>query len=151
MLASACDLIIAAEDAKFCDRTVRWAGSHVQYASLAWDIGFRKAKQYLFTGDWITAREAESLGLVNEVVSANQLQSKTMDLAQRIAMQDAYALRIAKFSMNQMQDEAGFRTGVVGAFQSYALTRMYRLENGEDTFSGSERAKERDKAFGDNH
>ena len=151
MLASACDLIIAAEDAKFCDRTVRWAGSHVQYASLAWDIGFRKAKQYLFTGDWITAREAESLGLVNEVVSANQLQSKTMGLAQRIAMQDAYALRIAKFSMNQMQDEAGFRTGVVGAFQSYALTRMYRLENGEDTFSGSDRAKERDKAFGDNH
>jgi hypothetical protein len=55
MLASACDLIIAAADAKFCDRTVRWAGAHVQYASLAWDIGFRKAKEYLFTGDWLTA------------------------------------------------------------------------------------------------
>lgn len=35
MLASACDLIIAADVAKFCDRTVRWAGAHVQYASLA--------------------------------------------------------------------------------------------------------------------
>lgn len=150
MLASACDLIIASDDAKFCDRTVRWAGAHVQYASLAWDIGFRKAKQYLFTGDWITAQEAERLGLVNEIVPRDQLEDETMELAQRIARQDAYALRIAKFSMNQMQDEAGFRTGVTGAFQSYALTRMYRLEKGEDTFAGSKRAKERDEAFGDN-
>ena len=92
----------------------------------------------------------ERLGLVNEVVPRERLEAETMKLAQRIALQDAYALRIAKFSMNQMQDEAGFRTGVTGAFQSYALTRMYRLEKGEDTFAGPKRAKERDAAFGDN-
>ncbi len=44
----------------------------------------------------------------------------------------------------------GFRTGVTGAFQSYALTRMYRLDKGEDTVSGAERARQRDAAFGDN-
>src|SRR5215813_11367205 len=68
MLASACDLIIASEDGKFCDRTVRWAGAHVQYASMDWDIGFRNAKDYLFTGDLLTAKEAVRLGLVNCVV-----------------------------------------------------------------------------------
>ena len=43
ILATACDLIVASDDAQFCDRTVRWGGAHVQYASLAWEIGFRKA------------------------------------------------------------------------------------------------------------
>lgn len=150
MLASSCDLIIASDDAKFCDRTVRWAGSHVQYASLAWDIGVRKAKEYLFTGDWITAEDALQLGLVNRVVPREQLADATMALAQRIAMQDPFALRLAKFSLNQMQDEMGFRTGVTGAFQSYALTRMYRLQQGENTTEGAKRARERDAAFGDN-
>ena len=150
MLASACDLIIASDDAKFCDRTVRWAGSHVQYASLAWDIGVRKAKEYLFTGDWITAEDALHLGLVNRVVPRDQLTDATMALAQRIAMQDPFALRLAKFSLNQMQDEMGFRTGVTGAFQSYALTRMYRMQQGENTLEGAKRARERDAVFGDN-
>lgn len=66
-------------------------------------------------------------------------------------MQDAFALRTAKFSMNQMQDEMGFRTAVTGAFQTYALTRVYRLEQGEDTMAGAQRAKTRDKAFGDHN
>ena len=41
-----------------------------------------------------------------------------MALAQRIAMQDPFALRMAKFSLNQMQDEMGYRSGVTGAFQT---------------------------------
>ena len=151
MLASACDLIIAADDAKFCDRTVRWGGAHVQYASLAWDIGVRKAKEYLFTGDWIDAEAACRLGLVNRVVRRDDLEQETMALAQRIAMQDSFALRMAKFSLNQMQDEMGYRSGVTGAFQTYAVTRAYRLEDGEQTLAGADRARQRDAAFGDNH
>lgn len=151
MVASACDLIMASDDAKFCDRTVRWNGSHVQYASLAWDIGIRKAKEYLFTGDWITAAEALQLGLVNRIVPREQLAEATMELAQRIAMQDPFALRMAKFSLNHMQDAMGFRTAMTGAFQTYALTRMYRLEQNQDTLEGAERARRRDQAFGDNH
>ena len=49
MLASCCDLIIAADDAQFADRMVRWGGAHVQYFSMPWDLGPRKAKEYLFT------------------------------------------------------------------------------------------------------
>ena len=49
ILATACDLIVASDDARFSDRTVRWGGPHVQYASLPWEIGFRRAKEYLFT------------------------------------------------------------------------------------------------------
>ena len=73
-----------------------------------------------------------------------------MQLAQRIALQDAFALRLAKFSLNQMQDEMGFRTGVTGAFQTYSLSRTYRLDQGNNTMDGAARARRRDAAFGDN-
>jgi enoyl-CoA hydratase len=150
ILATACDLIVAADDAKFCDRTVRWHGAHVQYASLPWEIGFRKAKEYLFTGDWIAAAEALRLGLVNRVVPRAQLAEETMALAERIALQDPFALRLAKFSLNQMQDEMGFRAAITGAFQSYALSVAHRRELGQDMLGGAERARQRDAAFGDN-
>jgi enoyl-CoA hydratase len=151
ILATACDLIVASEDARFCDRTVRWGGAHVQYASLAWEIGFRKAKEYLFTGDWITAQQALELGLVNRVVPREQLADETMALAQRIAMQDPFALRLAKFSVNQMQDEMGFRTAITGAFQTYSVATAHRMAMGQDALGGADRARRRDEAFGDNH
>ena len=44
----------------------------------------------------------------------------------------------------------GFRTGVTGAFQTYSLSRMYRLEQGDNTMDGAARARRRDAAFGDN-
>jgi enoyl-CoA hydratase len=149
ILATACDLIVASDDAKFCDRTVRWGGAHVQYASLPWEIGFRKAKEYLFTGDWLSAVEAERLGLVNRVVPRASLVEETLALAKRIALQDPFALRLCKFSVNQMQDEMGFRSAITGAYASYSLSMAHRVEQGQDFFSGSERAKRRDEAFGD--
>ena len=153
ILATACDLIVAADDARFSDRTVRWGGPHVQFASLPWEIGFRKAKEYLFTGDWIDAREAERLGLVNRVVPADKLREETMALAQRIALQDPFALRMSKFSVNRMQDEMGFRSGVLGAFQTHSLSVAYRREladaAGEERDAGIARAKARDARFGD--
>ena len=55
MIASACDIIIASEDAQFADRAVKWGGAHVQYFSMPWDFGPRKTKEYLFTGEFISA------------------------------------------------------------------------------------------------
>ena len=153
ILATACDLIVASESAMFSDRTVRWGGPHVQFASLPWEIGFRKAKEYLFTGDWIDAHAAERLGLVNRVVAADQLERETMALAQRIALQDPFAVRISKYSVNQMQDEMGFRSGVMSAFQTHALSVAHRRElaekDGDDRPAGIERARARDARFGD--
>ena len=154
ILATACDLIVASEDARFSDRTVRWGGPHVQFASLPWEIGPRKAKEYLFTGDWIDAREAERLGLVNRAVPADMLEQETMALAQRIALQDPFALRISKFSVNQTQDEMGYRAAVLSAFQTHALSVAYRRErdanaDAADAKAGIARAKARDARFGD--
>jgi enoyl-CoA hydratase len=130
MIASACDLIIASDDALFADRMVKWGGSHVQYFSMPWDLGPRKAKEYLFTGAFISATEAERLGLVNRVVPRERLEAETMELAQEISKRDAFALKFAKASVNEMQNAQGWREAMEGAFKNYMLTIPNRIELG---------------------
>jgi enoyl-CoA hydratase len=154
MLASCCDLIIAAEDALFADRAVRWGGSHVQYFTMPWDLGPRKAKEYLFTGDYVDAHTALELGLVNRVVKREALAEATLELAQRIALQDAYALKLAKASVNETMDIQGHRRAAEAAFKNYMLTIPHRQALG--TYGAAARAKgvkdriaTRDQKFGD--
>jgi enoyl-CoA hydratase len=154
MLASCCDLIIAAEDTLFADRAVRWGGSHVQYFTMPWDLGPRKAKEYLFTGDYIDASTALELGLVNRVVKREALAEATLELAQRIGLQDPYALRLAKASVNETMDIQGHRRAAESAFKNYMLTIPHRQALG--TYGAEARAKgvkdriaTRDQKFGD--
>ena len=154
MLASCCDLIIAAEDALFADRAVRWGGSHVQYFTMPWDLGPRKAKEYLFTGDYIDAPTALELGLVNRVVKREGLAEATLELAQLIALQDPYALKLAKASVNETMDIQGHRRAAEAAFKNYMLTIPHRQALG--TYGAEARAKggkdriaTRDQKFGD--
>jgi enoyl-CoA hydratase len=139
MLASACDLIVAADDALFADRSTRWGGAHVQYFSMPWDLGPRKAKEHLFTGDYVTAEQAQALGLVNRVVPRADLEKETLALAQRIAEQDPYALKMAKASVNEMMDAQGQRESLVGAFKNYMLTIPHREVLG--TYGGKSRTE----------
>ncbi|HYI03984.1 MAG TPA: enoyl-CoA hydratase [Reyranella sp.] len=130
MIASACDLIIASDDAQFADRAVKWGGSHVQYFSMPWDFGPRKTKEYLFTGRFISAAEAERAGLVNRVVPREKLEEETMALAQDIAERDPYAMKLAKASVNETLDAQGFRQAMENAFKNYMLTIPHRMEMG---------------------
>ena len=146
MIASACDIIIASEDAQFADRAVKWGGSHVQYFSMPWDFGPRKTKEYLFTGEFISAAEAEKAGLVNRVVPREKLESETMALAQKIAERDPYALKLAKASVNETQDAQGWRQAMEGAFKNYMLTIPHRIEMG--TYGPKAREKSPKDRFG---
>jgi len=154
MLASCCDLIVAAEDALFADRAVRWGGAHVQYFTMPWDLGPRKAKEYLFTGDYIDAETALQLGLVNRAAKREALPEATLELAQRIGLQDPYALKLAKASVNETMDIQGHRRAVEAAFKNYMLTIPHRQALG--TYGAEARAKgvkdriaTRDQKFGD--
>jgi len=154
MLASCCDLIIASEDALFADRAVRWGGAHVQYFTMPWDLGPRKAKEHLFTGDYIDAPAALELGLVNRVVARDALAEATLELAHRIALQDPFALKLAKASVNETMDLQGHRRAVEASFKNYMLTIPRRQALG--TYGAEARAKgvkqriaTRDQRFGD--
>ena len=146
MIASACDLVIASEDAQFADRAVGWGGGHVQYFSMPWDLGPRKAKEYLFTGEFFSAAEAEKLGLVNRVVPREKLEAETMALAQKIAERDPFALKLAKASVNETQDAQGWREAMEGSFKNYMLTIPHRIEMG--TYGAAARERNPKDRFG---
>jgi enoyl-CoA hydratase len=86
-LALACDLIIAAEEAQFADTHARvgvMPGGGMS-ARLPRAVGIRKAKELSLTGNYLTAREAERMGLVNRVVAREALLSTARELATQIA------------------------------------------------------------------
>lgn len=117
IIASAMDLIVASDDARFLP-------AHLQYFTAPWDFGARKAKEILWQARFIDAPEAMELGLVNQVVPRENLESATMELADRIAKTDPLTARMIKFSVNQAQDAMGFRTSVQAAHSNYMLLQV---------------------------
>ncbi|MCK0092066.1 enoyl-CoA hydratase [Rhodococcus sp. F64268] len=111
-----CDLIIAAEDAKFSDPVVMMGIGGVEYHGHTWELGPRKAKEILFTGRPVTAEEAEKTGMVNKVVPRDQLDTETRALAEQIAKMPPFGLRQAKRAVNQTLDVQGFYAAIQSVF-----------------------------------
>ena len=116
MLLWVADIIIAADDATFSDPVVAFGVNGVEYFGHPWELGARKAKELLFTGDSITAQEAMTLGMVNKVVEAANLDAATMEMAQTIAQRPGFALKLAKESVNQALEAQGQYTAMKAAF-----------------------------------
>src|SRR5206468_4992049 len=81
MLASMCDLIIAADDARFSNPVLRMSGVGVELLIEPWELGPRKAKEFLFCASTFSAEEAERYGLVNRVVPRADLAGAARDMA----------------------------------------------------------------------
>lgn len=98
------DVVMAADTAKIGD-------PHVQVGVVAgdggaiiwpWLVGAARAKEFLMTGDILSATEAERIGLINRVVPADQLLSTAMALASRLANGPTRAIRGTKASVNKI-------------------------------------------------
>jgi enoyl-CoA hydratase len=116
MLLWIADVIIASDDALFSDPVVGMGVNGVEYFAHPWEFGARKAKELLFTGDWITAADARLMGMVNQVVPRAELRDVTMAMAGRIAQKPSFALKLAKESVNQTLDAQGQFTALRAAF-----------------------------------
>lgn len=127
MLAWPCDLIVASDDALFIDNTVRMGVPGVEYFVHPFEVGTRKAKEMLFTGDPITAAEALRLGMVNRVVPADQLEADVLELAAKIALRPLFALRLAKEAVNGADDAAGRVASMERAFGLHQLAHSHNL------------------------
>jgi len=108
----ACDLAVAADDAKFGYVDVRF-GSGVVSMFLPWVVGVRAAKEMLFTGeDRIPAEEALRIGLVNRVVPRDELDDATLALAEEIAKNEPFVVQTTKRAVNRVWEVAGFRAAM---------------------------------------
>ncbi len=100
-LAMSCDIRIASARAKFGQPEIKLGiipgGGGTQRLSRL--IGEGKAMELILTGDMIDAEEALRLGLLNYVVAPDQLEAKTMEIANKIAEMSPVALRMAKKSV----------------------------------------------------
>jgi len=97
-LALACDIRIASDKASFGQPEINLGiipgGGGTQRLTRL--VGEGKAMELILTGEIIDAQTAFTLGLVNHVVPADQLETKTMAIANRIAEKSPIALRLAK-------------------------------------------------------
>jgi enoyl-CoA hydratase len=107
MLACMCDLIVAADDARFSNPVLRMTGAGVEILFEPWELGIRKAKEFLFTGETLDADTALRLGLVNQVVPRAELEERTRQLADTVALVPAVTLQMVKASINHTADLMG--------------------------------------------
>ncbi len=106
-LAMACDIRIASEKAKLGQPEVNlgvipgFAGTQ----RLSRLVGAAKAKELIFTADMVDAQTALSIGLVNQVVPAEQLMDTCMEMAKKIASKGPKAVKLAKKVINEGVEE----------------------------------------------
>jgi enoyl-CoA hydratase len=121
MLVWPCDLVVASEEAEFSDPVVAFGVNGHEFFVHAWEFGARKAKEILFAGSALSAHECRRLGMVNHVVPREELESFTLELAERIASRPAFGLKLAKMAVNQSLDAQGQWSAVQSAFSLHHL------------------------------
>ncbi|MFI7244104.1 enoyl-CoA hydratase [Streptomyces qinglanensis] len=136
MLAWVCDLIVAAEGAYFADPVLRMGIPGVEYFAHPWVMGPRAAKEFLYTGDRMTARRAHEIGMVNRVVPDADLRTEAEALAARIAGMPRFGLALAKRAVNQAEDLMGLHSGLDSVFGLHHLAHAHNAETGTDALAG---------------
>jgi len=126
MILWACDLIVAADDARFTDVVgTRLGMCGVEYFAHPWELGPRKAKELLLTGDAIDAEEAYRLGMVSKLFKPDELEDKTVEFARRIAEVPTMPALLIKEAVNQSVDNMGFYNALNAAFTLHELNHSH--------------------------
>lgn len=125
MLAWMCDLIVCSEDARFRDATAAEMGiPGVEFWQHPYEMSVRQAKEWLMTGGWMTAQQAERWGMVNHVVPRDQLTARTLELAEAIAAKNPFTMKLVKQAMNFAQDQMGRKASMDFGFHLHQMGHM---------------------------
>src|SRR5436190_9690701 len=131
-LAWACDVVVAADDARFIEVFVRRGialdagGSFL----LPRHVGLHKAKELVFFGDDLSAADAERLGLVNKVVPSAELEAVCRAWGERLAQGPTFAIGLSKRLLNR-----SLQADMDGLFAEEAFTQAL-VANSEDMREG---------------
>lgn len=136
MLAWVCDLIIADDKAFFSDPVVRMGIPGVEYFAHVHELNPRIAKEFLFTGDRMSAERAYQMGMVNRVVPADSLREDTFALADRIAKMPRLGLQLTKQVINNAEDLMGKRSTMDMAFGLHHFAHAHNETISGDRLGG---------------
>ncbi|MDE0613085.1 MAG: enoyl-CoA hydratase-related protein [bacterium] len=150
-LATGCDLVYMAEDAKMGYPAVRFGVPDMHFH--AWFLGMRKAMEMMLTGDYVTGLEAVERGWANAAFPEDELDHAVLDVAERIAQVPTELLQMNKRVVHRQMEHMGMRAGIRAGTELCALgTHTQAMAD----FVGSIKKKgltttlsERDSKFGD--
>jgi enoyl-CoA hydratase/carnithine racemase len=115
-LAATCDLVVAAEEARFATPGVKIGlFCSTPMVALSRAVGQKKSMEMLLTGDFISAEEARAEGLVNKVVPAESLEQETRKLAEKVSDASPLVVGVGK--------QAFYRQIEMPVEQAYAYTK----------------------------
>lgn len=121
-LAMSCDIRVASSNAKLGQPEIKLGiipgGGGTQRLTRL--VGEGKAMELILTGDMISADEAKQLGLVNQVFAPDELEAKTLELANKIAELSPIALAMAKASVKNAA-RMNLREGLDSEIDLFAL------------------------------
>ena len=135
MLLWACDLIVCHTKTRFADVVgTRLGMCGVEYFAHPWELGPRKAKELLLTGDALDADDAHALGMVSKVFAPEELADRTVELARRIAQLPTMTALLIKEAVNQSVDNMGFYNALNACFTLHELNHSHWAQVNEDKF-----------------
>jgi enoyl-CoA hydratase len=150
-LATGCDLVYIAEDAKMGYPAVRFGVPDMQFH--AWFLGPRAAMEMMVTGDPISGTEAVRLGWANRAYPADQLDDEVLEIARRIALIPSDIVQLNKRTVHRAMDTMGLRASIRAGTE---LCSLGTKQESFQEFITEMRSKgltkaltERDEPFGD--
>jgi enoyl-CoA hydratase len=151
-----CDMTIAAEDAKIghSEQRLGFSGAMYVFPIEVALIGQKRARELLLTGKLIDGKEAERIGLVNQVVPADQLEAETRKLARSMTLLPRDGIAIGKATARLAYDSMGLSSAFGQGYIGHTLFTNIRYEPGEFNFikrrrdvGMKEAVKERDARY----
>jgi enoyl-CoA hydratase len=131
-----CDMTIVAEDAKIghSEQRLGFSGAMYVFPIEVALIGQKRARELLLTGKLIDGKEAERIGLVNQVVPANQLEAETRKLAKSMTLLPRDGIAIGKATARLAYDSMGLSSAFGQGYIGHTLFTNIRYEPGEFNF-----------------
>ncbi|NQV46137.1 MAG: enoyl-CoA hydratase/isomerase family protein, partial [Rhodospirillales bacterium] len=119
-LAMMCCMTYASDTAHFGEPEIRFSMSPPAVI-MPWIVGLKHARELLYTGDIIDARDAERIGMVNRLFPDDKLEEETFRYARRAAAISLEGLRTAKASINMGAEIAGIRQAISYGIEQGAM------------------------------
>ena len=123
-LALGADMVFAAQGARFCDSHVKAGMVAGDGGVLLWPllIGIRRAKEYLMTGEPVSAEVAEQIGMINRCLPDDELDAHVQAFAEKLCDLPPHAVNYTKASINvaiRQMTGAAFETSL--AYEVYSM------------------------------